>query len=101
MLDNLSIFKEVYKRYLKYLYVEVFKEDKIAFNKTYKKLNDNTIIFRAIEFLEREHNVPVLEALIYYSYPYNKSPVKDQLKHMLVKEFKRIENKIECNYIPF
>ena len=100
MLKELSIFTKVYKEYLKFLYANVFKEDKDIFNKRYKSLNENTILLRAIEFLEQE-NVPVLDALIYYNYMYPSATFKDKLKNLVIKEFYRIEHNIKCNYLPF
>lgn len=100
MLKELSNFTNVYKEFLKFIYATVFKGNIKAFKEHHKSLNDNTTILRAIEFLEQE-NVPVLDALIYYSYMYPSATFKDKLKNLVIKEFYRIENNIKCDYIPF
>ena len=100
MLENLKQNKVLYKKFLHYLYINVFKKDKKAFDKHYKTLKDNVIIFRAIEFLE-QGGVPVLDALNYYSYMYPQVNFEDKLKNLIIKEFYRIENNIECKYIPY
>lgn len=100
MLQELSKFTEVYRSFLRYLYINVFKKDKKAFDDKIKKLSDIIITLKAIEFLEA-NNVPILEALSFYSYKYPNASFIDKLKNLVIKEFYRIENKIDCNYIPF
>lgn len=101
MLKELSIFTIPYKGFLKYLYREVFKGDKASFERGIRKLNQNTLIIRALEYLEQEHNVPVLDALVFYSYKYPKEPVVKKLYFTITQEFKRIHENKTTNYIPF
>ena len=100
MLKEISKFTGVYKEFLKYLYINVFKKDKKLFEDKVGKLSDIIITIKAIEFLE-VNNVPIAEALIFYNYKYPTASFTDKLKNLVLKEFYRIETKIECNYIPF
>lgn len=99
MLKELSIFTMVFERFREYLYLVVFKKDTVSFKKL-GKAPDYFIVLKAIEFLDY-NGIPIMEALVYYNYMYPKASFQDKLKNLVLKEFYRIEHKIECNYIPF
>lgn len=101
MLENLSIFEIPYKEFLKYLFINVFKKDKEAYKNKVRKIPDNIIIIRGLEFLEKQYNVPILEALSYYYYKEDVHEFNHVLQYTLRMEFQRIQLNKECNYIPF
>ena len=93
MIKSLLKYKNTFEKFKKFI---IFRN----YQKTFNKLSEVEKILILIEFLA-EGGIPIIEALIYYNYKYPHAKFEDKLKNLILKEFYRIENNIECNYIPF
>lgn len=98
MLKELIKYKNTFEDFKKFLFYHVYNKDSKEFKK-FTVLPEDIVIAKLVEYLEFK-GVPIFDAFLYYRYKYEIN-FKDSTKLMIGMEFKRMENNIKCNYIPF
>jgi len=93
MIKKLLKFKNTFEKFKKFLILNKYA-------KNFNRLVEAEKIVCLVLFLEGE-GVNFVEALNYYNYNYPSASFTDKLENTIIKEFYRMENNIECNYIPF
>ena len=100
LFDYIPKEKKTFEEFGRFLFIRLDK-DKAKFRK-FTSFPDTYKIPLLIEFLEVMKGVPFLVAMNYYSYKHKGTPPFIELiKFTIIWEFKRLEENIETNYVPF
>lgn len=93
MIESLLKYKNTFDKFKKYLILH-------KYHTNFNRLTEIEKIIILLNFIEAEQ-VNLIDALLFYNYNYPLASFEDKLKNVIIKEFYRMENNLECTYVPF